>query len=197
MESVVSLLLLARAAASHRSAAAVTWNPLDKHSSITLSLGNTAATLSSANTSARGTAGRASGKYYFRISTTAGATASGVIGVANSSASLSQRAGLSDANAWTHQSNGYKLHAGYAAYGSTWDTAGDEIMVAVDFSLGHIWIGKNGAWMSSGDPVAGTSPMYTGVSGTLFPVCSSPVPGSGGTTLAFVYDTPPSGFAYW
>lgn len=193
----MSLLLLAMAAADHRGAAAVTWNPLDKDASITLTIGNTAATMSSANKSARGTVGRAAGRYYFRVSTTAGATASSVIGVANSVASLSQRVGLPDANAWTHQSNGYKLHDGYAAYGSTWDAAGDEIMVAVDFTLGYIWVGKNDIWMASGDPVAGTNPMYSGVSGTLFPACSSPLPGAGGTTIAFVYDTPPTGYAYW
>jgi len=194
----VSLLLLARAAVNHRTSSSVKWNPGDKDGTVTLSLGNTAANFSTADRNVRGTVGRSTGLYYFRVKTSAGATAASCAGVANASASLSVRPGLSDANSWAHQSNGYQLHSGFAAYGYTWDAANDELMVAVNFTSGNMWFGKNGTWMASGNPVTGANPAFTGVSGTLFPIGCSPSPAVvGGTTLTFVYDTPPSGFTYW
>ena len=39
--------------------------------------------------------------------------------------------------------------------------SGDVINFAIDFTLGKIWIGKNGTWYNSGDPVAGTNPTCT------------------------------------
>lgn len=193
-----TLALLARAAKNHRAVAAgVKWNAADKDASVVLSSGDTVARFPTADRNIRGDVGHSTGLRYFRLRTSAGTTASGCAGVANATASLTARPGLSDANSWAHQSNANKLHSGFSSYGNFWDGASDELMVAVNFTTGNMWFGKNGTWMASGDPVAGTNPSFTGVSGTLFPIGNSPAVSGTGTTLTFIYDTPPSGYTYW
>lgn len=194
----MSSLLLPIISAKHRSgSSSVTWNPFDKDASITLAGSNTIAQLSTSNRCVRANISHSSGKYYFRVRSSASGNASGCVGIANSSASLTARPGLNDANAWSHQSNGYKLYNGYSAYGVSWDTLNDELMVAIDFSTGDMWFGKNGVWMASGDPATAANPSFTGVSGTLFPICSSPAIYGPYVAMTFIYDTPPTGFTYW
>jgi hypothetical protein len=50
------------------------------------------------------------------------------------------------------------VFAGDGSY--TWN-AGDVCQVAVDFDTGKVWYGKNGAWLGSGDPAAGTNNAQT------------------------------------
>lgn len=57
-------------------------------------------------------------------------------------------------------------HSGNASYAFT---TGDVIGVAVDFATGNVWFSKNGAWIV-GDPVAGTSPTFSGLSAALDPL---------------------------
>lgn len=47
-------------------------------------------------------------------------------------------------------------------------TTGDVIGVAVDFDTGSVWFSKNGTWFV-GDPAAGTSPTFSGLSAALDP----------------------------
>lgn len=191
MRAIISQMQMMMAQSS-----ATIWNPADKDSTVALSSGNTVATFPSIDRCVRGTVGRATGKFYFRVSNSGSGAARGAAGIANASASLTSRPGLYDANSWAHQSNGYKLHSGYAAYGSTWDSANAELMCAADLSAGYIWFGVNGIWMLSGDPTTGINPSFTGIpSATYFPIGCSPA--GGGASLTFVYDAPPSGFAYW
>jgi hypothetical protein len=42
----------------------------------------------------------------------------------------------------------------------TWN-AGDVCQIAVDYDTGGVWYGKNGTWLSSGDPGAGLLPPHT------------------------------------
>jgi hypothetical protein len=63
-------------------------------------------------------------------------------------------------NALQFQSSGYSASLAnstlFASYAS-----GDVVNIAVDFTAGKIWIGKNGTWYNSGDPGAGTNATST------------------------------------
>jgi hypothetical protein len=87
------------------------------------------------------------------------------------------------------------------AFGATavsWD-AGDVLMMAVDMTLGRAWFGKNGTWANSGDPVAGTGHIWTGLSSSFS--YAPRVFGQGGAAIltlnfgvgGWTY-TPPTGF---
>ena len=52
-----------------------------------------------------------------------------------------------------------------SAYGVSY-TNGDIVGVALDLINGKIYFSKNGVWMNSGDPAAGTNPAFTGLSGS-------------------------------
>lgn len=39
---------------------------------------------------------------------------------------------------------------------------GDRLMFALDLDNAKAWVGKNGTWMNSGNPAAGTNPQWTG-----------------------------------
>jgi len=51
------------------------------------------------------------------------------------------------------------VNFGGSSYGTF--TTGDTMMVAWDASTGYIWWGKNGTWLNSGNPVAGTGYIST------------------------------------
>lgn len=44
--------------------------------------------------------------------------------------------------------------------------AGDVVMVAYDPTTGSMWVGKNGTWFNSGNPVTGLNPTMTGIAKT-------------------------------
>jgi hypothetical protein len=56
--------------------------------------------------------------------------------------------------------NGAYLNGGSPITGASY-TAGDRLNLCIDIATGKVWIGKNGTWVSSGDPSAGTSPIGT------------------------------------
>lgn len=69
-----------------------------------------------------------------------------------------------------YQETGNKLtNTVLAAYGSS-STTGDIIGVAV--KNGSMWVSKNGSWFNSGDPVTNANPMFTGLTGVLYPAIS-------------------------
>jgi hypothetical protein len=79
----------------------------------------------------------------------------------------------------------------------------DVVMTAFDPATGNIWYGRNGSWLSSGNPAAGTNPFYTIPSGEIVnsSYCIFATNGSSGTFTTdtnfgqrpFAY-TPPTGF---
>lgn len=191
--------LLNSAALAGGGGGGVTWNPSDKNASITLSSGNLIATFNSGSwAAARATLSKASGKWYFEVKVlVTGGSANRGVGIGNASANLSNYIGA-DANAWGHLSDGYKTNAGYIAYGVSWENVNDVVMIAYDLTAGQIWFGKSGTWMASGNPAAGTNPAYTGVSGTVFPMCgaiSSTASLQGIFNSGSLTYTPPSGFS--
>ena len=91
--------------------------------------------------------------------------------------------------------------AGRVAYGTAC-ALNDVIQVAVDMVSGKIWFGKNGTWLASGDPVAGTNAAFTDLvsSGiTWYPALINNISGVTNTAninfgqRGFAY-TPPTGF---
>ena len=145
----------------------------------------TTTTGSSANTIVRATIGVTSGKWYWEVTQ---ATANEVlVGVANSSASLTQYLGQT-ANGWGYDSlNGAKYNGTSGAYGATFTTS-DVIGIALDMTAGTLVFYKN-------NTSQGTA--FTGLTGTLFPAVSA---GAASTSMTinfgqqpFVY-TAPSGF---
>lgn len=189
---------------------AVTWNPSDKSSRITLSGGNLVATKVSGSTSTwdmpRATLGRSSGKYYFEVLCVrlSGSDSNLMVGIANASAPLDTGAGFpgGDTNGYgMYLLNGNKYHnSSPTAYSSAWD-GNTVIGVAVDLTAGKVWMANENTYGSGGDPAAGTGEAFSGLSGTFFPAASQLNTNVYQTTgrfnaSVFTY-SPPSGFSPW
>jgi hypothetical protein len=168
-----------------------TWNPLDKSASITLSGSDLVASNAdaSANHSVRATKGKSTGKWYWEITVNSATANSGAeIGVGSSSVGLDVKM-ASSATGWTFQENNYYGNDGnYTIAGNTWGT-GDVISIAIDMDAGKIWWRKNGTW-TSGNPADGSSPKYSNLSGTVYPMCSAK------NTTQYTVNFGASAFAY-
>jgi len=76
---------------------------------------------------------------------------------------------------------------------------GDVIGIAYDINTGEMWASKNNVWMDSGNPAAGTNPLFNNLEGSIAPAVSPPGGGVATTNSInigqqpFRY-TPPSGF---
>lgn len=141
------------------------WNAADKGGNVTLANGNRDAYLSSATQTqgVRGTLSKSSETCYFEVEVIGGAN---LIGVSKAGSRLDGPG---------FDADGWGLHYG----GSLWHnnilggvngvqfTAGDIVMVFADLSTSLLWFGKNGVW--AGNPAAGTSAAFSGVTGPLFP----------------------------
>jgi hypothetical protein len=172
---------------------ATTWNPSDEDAGVALSGGDLIATVAGAWASVRATLAKTSGKHYFEV--TLDTLLYVRVGVATSATPLNQPIGA-ETTGWAYDTfSGQKYNSSTGSYGVAC-AQGDVVMVAVDIDAGKIWVGKNGTWFDSGDPVAGTNPMYTDAGITnVFPATSgytSAVTANFGGS-AFSY-TPPSGF---
>lgn len=121
---------------------AVTWNPLDKGSAVTLSNGDlTWSTPSYTNGSVRATKGVSSGKWYWEIKCVAGNA--WLIGIGNINAKLTT-ASISDGNARLYYQTGGKYPGG-GAYGEKM-VINDTIGVALDMDSGTIGFYRNGVY---------------------------------------------------
>jgi hypothetical protein len=200
-------MLTGRLGAAARKYAA--WNPADKYTSITLSNGNLKATggTSVAAQSVRATLGFASGKRYFELTASPLTTAQVYGGVVLSTHSLSNNPGT-DNRGWaytTHlgSSTGGKVYNGTVTAG-TLLAAGAVLRVAVDSGAGKIWFGINSSWTAGGDPAAGASEAFSGLSGTIYPAVGFNGGGDAFTAnfgaTAFAYSVPagfqPGWFSY-
>lgn len=150
-----------------------TWNPSDKASQITLSDGNLTTTANFGdNCLARATSYKSSGKWYWEITTTTLADGTeSEIGIGTSAIVINDYPRIgSSAYGWSWQCNGYYGHNGSFVSAGTSFTDGDIIQIALDLDSGKLWFGKNGTWNGSGNPATGANPVYTGVSGNIFPM---------------------------
>lgn len=165
-----------------------TWNQADKNASITLTLSNLKATSGANYANVRGALGKSSGKHYFEYTVNAINTGGGGVGKSNATLGGAGAFPGSDANGWAAIQSG--IYNNNTLIDSTTFAIGDVIMVAIDIGAGKLWFGKNGTWLASGDPGAGTNPMFSGLSGTFYPY------GGGGNTTAITANFGASAFAY-
>jgi hypothetical protein len=142
-----------------------TLNPLLKPSGATLSDGNLEFTSSSNYQTGLSTIGMSSGKWYFEASISVFGT-DAIIGIVSDlhfgpdyfpgSSSSPNSYGYEAAVPYLYPTN----TSGYSTY-----TTGDIIGVAYDADNGKIYFAKNGVWGNSSDPVNGTNPGFTGITG--------------------------------
>ena len=182
-----------------------TWNPLNKSTNHNSTNGNLTAS-SSGGTSYGAicaTMGVTSGKWYWEMTYTRnGSTNSPVIGFGNDLFKYTTPPDGylgSDLNA-----GGINVFNGNAAINATSTSYGsaiatnDVVMFAMDLDNRKFYIGKNGTWFNSGNPVAGTNQWpysATIVGSTFFPAVNM-FNDTGDTNFGqrpFTY-TPPSGF---
>jgi hypothetical protein len=143
-------------------------NPLDKLSAVTApSNGNLRYTTANTFGLMRGTIGATSGKWYYETTITAVPSGGSMyIGVKDSlNTSMDSSNGLGSNSGTTNEfgyaQSGYQQNNGTATNIGTTLGAGDVLMVAYDLNGGYIWWGKNGTWISSGNPATGANPMFS------------------------------------
>lgn len=187
--------------------AALTWNPADKASEITLSGGDLVATRSGTNNNqwrlVRVTQSRTSGKRYVEIENTADAVNGLLVGVCPSSLSTSAYPG-STATSYGYHCNDagsgacYNNGAGSLADGNK-VAQGSYARIAIDFDAGKLWFGNAANWKGGGDPAAGTTPSFTFTANSdLFIAAGEYVSGQVATLRATGFTgVAPTGFVAW
>ena len=156
---------------------------------------------------------KTTGKVYAEFKAVAVASSFlGYIGFSNSDMSFEDYLGSNDSNGGPSvKSAGMWDSNGQATPGYTqvWSgnlgnrSVNDIYMLALDITGGKAWIGKNGTWGNSGDPVAGTNPWCTGlVDGEMHFLSCSIYTGTGNTwrlqtTAASQTYAAPSGYTPW
>ena len=150
-----------------------TLNPLDKLSTVTAPLnGNLQYNTANSTGLMRGTLGVKSAKWYYEATiTTVPSGGSIYIGVKDSSdPTMTSSNGLGSNSGTTNEfgyaQSGYKQNNGTGTNIGTTLGAGDVLMVAYDLDGGYIWWGKNGTWISSGNPATGANPMFSTLTST-------------------------------
>lgn len=164
---------------------------------ITLSNGNRTMTSSSLGT-ARTTTSRTSGKFYFEMLATGSfANYTHTVGVITGEVPTQVGDGTSSWSYARTNGGGTYYHDGSTSGSPANFSNNDVVQVAIDMDAGKIWFGVNGTF--GGSPSAGTSPAFTGLSGTYYPAASTQ--GSGVLTyrpnVAAQTYSPPSGFSAW
>jgi len=185
-------------------ATAVTWNPSDKATEITLSGGNLIAGRTSATgwKSVRATLARSAGKYYCEA-VVGGTSGSAMIGLVLAGSTVNDYPG-SAANDTGYLSNGDKYTAGIqtSAWGASY-TTGDVIGIAYDAGTGNFWFSKNNVWQHSGDPATGLNAAGSFTSGSVrYPMVAlyqdaTSRTWTGHFKASDLTYSPPTGFSSW
>lgn len=157
-----------------------TWNPSDKHASVTLSGGNLTSA-SGFTTSVRSTIGKASGKWYWEV--LQNTTDNCSVGVATSSSALTSIAG-GTATSWGYLETGLIRNNSSTLFSGTAYSSGVVIGVALDIDLLTVQFFRNNVSQGSYSIAAGT---YFAMVGSF----ASTTANFGAS--AFTY-SPPSGF---
>lgn len=189
-----------------------TWNPSDKSSAITLAFTDSQATKSAGGdawASVRAILGRSTGKFYFEIDARVNSGyQDAMYGIAKASLALDGGSGFAGGGSAgesysIYQRDGNKWTAGSGASLTTgWPNANVILGFAVDLDAGLLFISKAGVYPASQDPVAGTNPAFSGLSGTFYPMASFY---NGGTNYYGIIQAgageltyaPPTGYAPW
>ena len=164
----------------------VAWNPSDMSTGTALgALSNGNLTFTGANAGAqaaavRSTTSHATGKFYFetRIDTLGTLSNTPYLGILGGAVSINTFAGNygpfgTGNDRGVYQSSTSSPPPQYVTYEpgnnlqfvTTITVSGDVFGFAIDFTLGRMWMHKNGTY-ASGNPATNTSPSSTGISGT-------------------------------
>ena len=178
--AVIQQLFLGKSVAGG-SVTYATWNPADKHASVTLSGGDL--TAASTGGSVRSTIGKSSGKWYWEVVTT---TAVAMPGITDISTSLVSYLGSSGTTSYGwYAGDGYLYNAAVPyALVSTF-TTGQVLGFALDMDNGTLGLYKANTLYYTLTGLTGTYYAGTGYSG-------STTANFGATALTY---TPPSGYA--
>lgn len=178
------------------------WNPLDAGSAFTLSNANfTASASGSYIQTVRGTTSKSTGKWYFEVTASSIATSGDLIGIAKSSTPLGSIVGQDAYSYGLYSADGYLYSGGGKQYYLSTFTTSDVIGIAIDLTGNLLYISKNGSWLNSANPSAGTGGIsITG--GAYFPAASifatsgtaTFILNTGGTAFTA---TIPTGFSAW
>jgi len=167
---------------------AVTWNPLDKSSGVSLNSGDLGVSFTSSFNLGRATSGKSSGKWYWE--TTISNATDLTLGVANSSASTTAGStwvgNTADSWGWFNL-NGFLYTNNTAVFNVGTYAAADVLGFALDMVAGTITFYKNNVSVGS----------FSGLTGTIYPATGNFTSTAGTTTTnfgatAFVY-APPAG----
>jgi hypothetical protein len=146
-----------------------TWNPLAKSAAVLLSNGNLNGSSDASQTGGcSGTIAVTSGKWYWEttIITFDGASAHGILKLPATNYATSE------AGSYKYL-NGGDIRIGDGSnttYGASYG-AGDVVGVALDLDNGKVFFSKNGVFQNSGNPVSGTNPAFSSLSGTFTAWC--------------------------
>ncbi len=145
------------------------FNPADISTNVTLSNSNRTATMSSNTNRYVHTSAREGGKWYAEFTVTQATTGNLYIGIDASTvtSTLPNVSGI-----WSFRSNGGTITDGVGSgSGGQSFATGDRIMLAMDLGSGKLWIGKNGTWLGTGNPQAGTNQNMTITAGLNYRIC--------------------------
>jgi len=142
-----------------------TWNFNNKYNNMTISNAGTAIAWqqTSGNAWCASNLGVDSGKWYWEWKASSEHPEANTWGVMSVD-STGFTDPKTDSGVWCMNQGTKHNGSSGGSYGSQIDI-GNIGMVAVDMDNGKIWLGENGTWFASGDPVAGSNAMYTNLSG--------------------------------
>jgi hypothetical protein len=173
--------------------AALTLNPSDKDSGVTLSGGNLIADIIGNPSNCRATAAKTTGKWYFEALAANGTNALNNlgVGVANASAVLNAFMGT---NSVGYYSSGFVGAPSGGGVINNPFTVADVIGVAIDADNGKIFFALNNTWQNSSNPATNTGGLSAAL-GSFYPTVGG---GDGKWTARFTAASqsfsPPSGF---
>jgi len=140
-----------------------TWNPLDNYlQGATFAYGNTTTTTGDAWTGS--TIPIQSGKWYWEVKVPSAGIecVTGVMKANNLNYSGTNWIGISRAGVYGFAGiSGNKITSGTAASYDSAISTNDIMMFAMDTAAGSLYVGVNGTWLQSSNPVTSTSPMIS------------------------------------
>ena len=158
----------------------------------------------------RNTISKSSGKVYIEVVMTSGSSTSFHIGNASSGVNINSYLGNSNYSFGANITSGaIFVSPGCTEIGAPITdpmTAGDVVMLAIDFASNLIWIGKNNVWYDSGGaPATAGSPLMSFVPATVGPLFFAMAFYNGAANMVWTLQAtaasqkyaPPSGFSAW
>lgn len=141
-----------------------TWDPANKTAGFTLSGSNLIASESTGNLEAiTTTASKTAGKWYVEVLIAgSGTNYDNTLGMRRIDESINTAFNLGQTIVARSNGTTFVGSSGASAGTPTSWTSGTRLMVAFDMDEQRVWVGRNGVWMNSGNPAAGTGALFTG-----------------------------------